>query len=99
VAQYFLPGYRPGLLVGHENEDLADNAVWNLYLKNEPANNEDYTPAPSRGRKVEIVETGQVFLSGRNAARYVGGDYSNVYKALKDPSKTHRGYHYRFKED
>jgi hypothetical protein len=100
VAGAFLADYRPGLQVGHKNEDLSDNHIDNLYIKNAPPPvGSSYVELPARGRKVQIVETGEVFMNARNAANYIRGSYSRVYKCLANPHMTHMGYHFVYLEE
>ena len=53
-------------------------------------------PKPSR---VRVIETGRVYESARACARSLGGDYSAIYRCLKDIRQTHLGYTYEYASD
>lgn len=102
VAQHFVEGWRPGMHVRHNDENRTNNRADNLSIRNARIA-EEYIPQrrgrPPRGRRVQIVETGEVFLSARDAARYIGGDYSSIYRCIRQPWSTHRGYHFKYYEE
>lgn len=99
VAQAFLPNYREGAIVKNVNGDLTDNSVKNVYVRG-------YDTVPIRrrrqgpwGKPVQIVETAEVFKSARDLARYIGGDFTSVYKVLRGERRSHMGYTFRYYED
>lgn len=102
VAQYFLEDWAPGVHVRHKDNDRSNNQASNLLLRT-PRIAEEYIPhrrgRPPRGRRVQIVETGEVFLSARETARHIGGDYSSIYRSIRQPWSAHKGYHFRYYEE
>ena len=53
----------------------------------------------SKYKKVQIIETGQVFESIKAAAKYSGTTDSNISACLKGRTNTASGYHWRFYSD
>ncbi len=98
VARAFHPHYRDGAVVKNVNGDLTDNKVTNVYVR-------VHDPKPIKhrrsvwGRRVRIKETGDVFKSIRDCARYIGGDYSSVYACLRGERKKHMGYSFEYYEE
>jgi hypothetical protein len=48
------------------------------------------------GKKVRIVETGEVFRTVRDCASYINGDYSSIYAVLRGHRDSHRGFTYEY---
>lgn len=99
VAQAFHPEYREGVIVKNQNGDLDNNRISNIYVRR-------FDPVPIRyrrqeawGQRVRIKETGQEFRSARACARYIGGDYSMVYKCLRGERKKHMGYSFEYLDE
>lgn len=99
VAQAFNPHYRDGAVVKNVNGDITDNRVTNVSVRM-------HDPKPIRrnrqdawGKRVRIVETGDVFKSARDVARYIGGDYSSVYQVLRGNRRTHMGYSFEYYDE
>lgn len=106
VAAAFFGGVSPGVQVIHANGDKTENTPENLRLKRR----ERRIPPRSRpwgdgevengrhwGRRVRIVETGETFLTVRDCANYIKGDYSTIYKCLEGQGrKTHRGHTFEY---
>ena len=106
VAEAFVPGYEPGLDVDHKNGEKWDNRVENLQWMTRSDNiKRAFEMGLARGhkgpnsgtppRKVEIVETGEVFESQADCARAIGGSVARISLCVRDPCKTHHGYHFR----
>lgn len=106
VAEAFVPGYAPGLDVDHKNGKKWDNRAENLEWTTRSDNvKRAYEMGLAHGhkghnagtppRKIEIVETGEVFDSQADCARAIDGSISRVSLCARDPSKTHKGYHFR----
>lgn len=100
VAAAFLDGYRPGLHIRHIDEDKANNHVHNLSFRKGHSRGDEVSDGPKlphRGdTRVRIIETGEVFLSVRDCARYLGGDYSTIYKCIREPGRRHKGYTFEY---
>lgn len=101
VALCFIGGYREGIHVSHANRNYDDNNVNNLRLRGGKPNESmgPLSPRSDWGMRVEIVDTGEVFRSVRDCARYIGGDYGAIYACLRGIRKTHLGYTFRYYEE
>lgn len=106
VAEAFVPGYEPGLDVDHKNGKKWDNRAENLEWVSRSENiKRAFEKGLARGhkglnagappRRVEIVETGDIFDSQAECARAIGGSISRISMCARDPEKTHKGYHFR----
>lgn len=51
---------------------------------------------PPKPRHVKIVEKNLTFESARTAARHIGGDYSTVFKCLRDERHSHKGFTFEY---
>lgn len=51
------------------------------------------------GKRVVVVETGDVFRNARDCAEYINGDYSNVYKCLRNEQGSHQGYTFQYYDE
>jgi hypothetical protein len=54
---------------------------------------------PPIPRKVLIVELGRVYLSAREAAKAIRGEFSAVYAVLRGERGQHRGYTFRYHDE
>jgi hypothetical protein len=106
VAEAFVPGYEPGLDVDHKNGKKWDNRVENLQWATRSENIKRAFEmglahghkAPNSGtppRKVQIVETGEVFESQSACARAIDGSIARISLCVHDSCKTHKWYHFR----
>ena len=50
----------------------------------------------ARGRRIRIVETGEIFESEAECARAIGGIQGNIAWCLKGTRHTHRGFHFEY---
>lgn len=102
VADAFIEGYLDGMHVKHKDGDRSNNALENLGLRNGRITREQIPQRrgrPPRGRRVRIRETDEVFMSARECARYIGGDYSSIYRCIREPGRTHKGYTFEYYEE
>lgn len=99
VAMMFLPEYEHGLQIRHDNGDLNNNAASNLRMQGGRLFREAVARGNGRARRVRIIETGEVFLSARDCAEYIGGDYGSVYLCLREGHRRHRGLHFEYYEE
>lgn len=99
VADTFLGDFRPGVHIQHKDGNKRNNKVTNLRIRRSNSNTLDYQPAYIRGRRVRIVETGEIFLNAYACANYIGGHASNIYACLRGKHKTHLGYTFEYFEE
>jgi hypothetical protein len=99
VAYTFLGGFRTGMHVQHLDGNKKNNHVSNLRLRGRRFTELEYEPIHVKGRRVRIVETGQVFLNAYTAARYINGHASNIYACLRGKYKTHMGYTFEYHDE
>lgn len=106
VAEAFIPGYEPGLDVDHKNGKKWDNRVENLqYLTRSDnvkrafemglAHGHKSDNAGARPRKVQIVETGEIFSSIAECARAIDGSISAISMCVNGKRNKHRNLHFR----
>lgn len=106
VAEAFIPGYEPGLDVDHKNGKKWDNRVENLQYLTRSDNvkrafemglakphRSDNAGAPPR--RVQIVETGEVFDSQADCARAIGGSVSSISQCVNGKRNKHKGLHFK----
>lgn len=97
VAQAFLPWYH-GQRLTWLNNNRFDCRAENLVPKANMI--EDNRPRrPGWGRRVQIRETGAVFRTVGDCARYIGGDFSKIYACLRGERRTHLGYTFQYYEE
>lgn len=105
VAEAFLGGIKKGMAVNHKNGIKHDNRAINLEWCTSSENtrhamaNGLFTPYklpphPHETRQVTIVETGEVFNSITECAKYIGGFATAICACLNGRVKTHLGYHF-----
>lgn len=101
VAQAFMGNFQLGEQLLHINGDVMDNTPSNLYprkyIREASLKRRAEIPLKRfRGRRVRIVETGEVFRTARECADYIGGDYSSIYSCLRGTRKKHMGYTFEY---
>ncbi len=98
VAGAFFEGYDPREQVIHWDDDHENNAITNLRMRKQSRLDSSSFLRRKRqtGQRVEIVETGEVFRTARDCAKYVGGDYGSVYACLRGDRRSHMGYTYKY---
>lgn len=89
--------YMPGMHIRHRDDDLHNNHVSNLapqkkFRRRRRKPEEMHT----KGLKVMIVETGDIFSNAYACAQAVGGDVSTIYKCLRGERPKHMGYSYDY---
>lgn len=97
VAEAFIPEFKLEYRVRWRNEDKSDNGVNNLKFPNGRRMGQlaRTVPAPVY-RRIRIVETGEVFRSIDDLAKYLGGDPSSIYRVLRGDRKSHKGYTFEY---
>lgn len=111
VAETHIPNPDHYKEINHIDGDKSNNSVDNLEwcdrshnLKHSYANGlHDHTKAVkamkrSHAKPVRIVETGQVFESVTDCARYLGTFHGNINECLNPAKKRHtaKGYHFEY---
>lgn len=101
VGQAFMSEFKLGDQLLHVNGDNTDNRPENLYPRKRVQSDSLLRrslipPERFRGKRVRIIETGQVFRTARDCADYIGGDYSSIYSCLRGVRKQHMGYTYEY---
>ena len=102
VADSFFDGDHKGLEVNHLDGDKKNNFVGNLEWCTRSENlNHAYQiglkKPPSyhpKQRKVRIVETGEVFDTINQCAKYIGGSRVHISQCIVGQRKTHKNYHF-----
>lgn len=100
VADAFYDGDHDLLDVNHINGEKDDNFVGNLEwctrsdnLKHAYRTNLRESPH-NRCKPIRIIETGEIFDSVRECARYLGCRHSNISLCLSGKQKSCKGYHF-----
>lgn len=108
VAKAFFARFRHGEHIEHVNGDHSDNRPENL-RKRKQRIAEIHEALESRrlqmvtdeayrawGKRVMILETGDTFRTVRDCANYIGGDYSSIYRCLRNERGSHMGYTFEY---
>lgn len=100
VAAAFIANYRPKIHIQHMDGNKQNNKITNLRIRAFTTEIENgvvyYKTEHLRGRKVKILETGEVFINAYSCAKHIGGHASNIYSCLRGRYKTHMGYTFEY---
>ena len=97
VAKAFISGWRWGTRVRHHDEDKSNNAAHNLRFREGQRMGHLRKDFPdARVRRIRIPQTGDVFRTVDDCARYIGGDRSSIYSVLRGERLTHKGYTFEY---
>lgn len=102
VAYTFFAAFEPGDQIAWVNGDITDNRPSNLRLKrkSQMAILDGMPARPQRqgswGKRVKILETGEIFRTVRECAKHIKGDYSSIYSCLRGERKKHRGFTFEY---
>jgi hypothetical protein len=100
VAAAFFTGYDMREQVFHFDGDKENCALNNLRMKKRPRFGDTLSSRRRQtGKRVEVVETGDVYRTARDCARYIGGDYGSVYACLRGDRRSHMGYTFRYYDE
>jgi hypothetical protein len=101
VASHFVPGYQPGMVVNHIDEDKTNNVASNLEWVTVKQNT-NYgssiekgvaTRQSNRGKSIYCPELDMTFSTQEEAARYFGCGRQYISKVLTGMYNTVKGYH------
>lgn len=101
VAETYIPnpyGYSEvNHIDGNKQNNCVDNLEWST-------RHDNLMHACEMGlvnsqKPIRIVETGEVFRSQNECARYIGGSASGIHDCRSGRHETHRGYHFEFQDD
>lgn len=100
VADTFYDGDHEGLEVNHIDGRKANNFLGNLEWCTSSENRRHAfrtgLQKASHSKQIMIIETGEVFDSISDCARYIRGDFRNISACLRGKQKSHRGYHFEY---
>lgn len=101
VAQTYIPNLDRKQQVNHIDGDKLNNRVSNLEWATASENEKHayktgLKTAHHKGRKVKIVESGEIFGSIRDCARKINGNQPSINRCLSGDRKTHRGLHFEY---
>lgn len=105
VGEAFVPGYEPGLDIDHKNgkkwDNRAENLEWCTRSENVKRAFEMGLAKGHKGpnsgtppRKIQIVETGEVFPSISDCARALNGSAGAICQCLNGIKPHYRGMHF-----
>ena len=100
VAQAFLTGWVDGVKVKHKDEDRSNNHVTNLrFLGGKRLGHLVKAPKQPLYRQVKNVQLNTTHRNARDAAKYIEGDVSAVYKVLRGERISHMGCQFVYLEE
>jgi len=95
-----MSGWAPHIHIEHKDGDKTNNYHLNLRFGNNRGLGQYRPRQPSlQYRRVIIVETGEIFRTVRDCARYLKTQPSSIYKVLRGERDTHLGYTYSYHEE
>lgn len=94
VAEAYIPNPDNLPQVNHKDEVRNHNWVGNLEWCSAK-----YNTLYSQSKKVECIETGEIFESITDAANSINRHKGNLSKCLKGKTKTCAGYHWQYAEE
>lgn len=95
-----MSGWQPKIHIAHLDEDKTNNYHLNLrFGNNRGLGQYRHKQEPVHYRRIQIVETGEVFRTVRDCARYLKTQPSSIYKVLRGERDSHLGYTFTYKEE
>lgn len=91
VARHFLSTYRAHTLIGFKDGDITNCLPSNLFMLGTPYRRRKLLRNGRYSQRVRNVTRGLVFTNAFEAAEYIRGDPSSVYKVLRGERLTHKG--------
>lgn len=99
VAEAFLPNPKNLPEVDHINSDKMDNRVENLQWISRVENNRKKETGIAISRRVQCVETGEIFESVSAAAKAVNRCISTMSRHLLGETQTCAGKHFKYYDE
>lgn len=101
VAETYLPNPNDYPEVNHKNGNKKDNRVSNLEWCTREYNKRHACKFGLRGdlETVQVLETGETFISHAECARAIGGTPSGIHDCKVGRRPSHRGLHFKFFSD
>ena len=96
MGMTFMDVWRPRIQIAHLDLDKRNNHISNLYVRGESIKAARLREPRPHARRVQIIETGQIFRNAYAAARYISGDAQSIYKCLRGVQHKHLGYSFRY---
>lgn len=91
VAEAYIPNPQGLETVDHIDNNKEHNYIGNLqWMTNKDNNSKEHC------KKIQCVETGQIFDSVKEAANFVNRAGTNISKCLTGKNKTCAGYHWEY---
>ncbi len=100
VAFEFVDGYFDGAQVNHKDGVKTNNFYWNLEWMTAGDNiRHSLSTGLRQKRSVLILETGVVFVSVNDCAKYFGVKPRTIYGCLSDRLRNLQGFHFRYADE
>jgi hypothetical protein len=96
VAEAFIPNPENLPQVDHLNGDRADNRVANLQWISKIENNRKRQSGIAIPRRVQCIETGEIFETATDAAKAVNRSKITMSQHLSGKTKTCAGKHFKY---
>lgn len=95
-----MSGWRPHIHIEFRDGDKTNNYHLNLKFGNNRGLGQYRNKQPDvLYRRVRIVETGDIFRTVRDCARYLKTQPSSIYKVLRGERDSHLGYTFEYYEE
>lgn len=99
MAEYFLFDYKAHTQVGFKDGDVTNHMPSNLFMMGCAGRPRYLSADRNYNGMVRNVTLSLVFTNAYEAAEYIQGDASSVYKVLRGDRKHHKGYIFEYVTD